>query len=167
MFETKPRPIGELFEEHQDELLDFLSKRVGKADAPDLVQETFARLVRRGEDRPIASPLFLLRKIAGNLARDHSRRRKFESSWLSFPGSVVDAPAEEATPAERLEREERARLFRAAVAGLPPRCRDVFVLCFVKKMPVPDIARRLGISDSMARRHLRLALARCRDAIKS
>lgn len=166
MFETKPRPIGELFEQHQEELFEFLSKRVGKTDAQDLVQETFARIMRRGEDRPIASPLFFLRKIAGNLARDHSRRRKFEASWLTFPGNVVDAPAVEETPAERLERAERARLFRAAVAELPPRCRDVFVLCFVKKMPAPEIAQQLGISDSMVRRHLRLALARCREAIK-
>lgn len=166
MFETKPRPIGELFEQHQDELLDFLSKRVGKTDAQDLVQETFARLVRRGEDRPIASPLSFLRKIAGNLARDHSRRRKFESSWLTFPGDDVDGPSDAEAPSERFEREERARFFRAAVAELPPRCRDVFVLCFVKKMPAPEIAQRLGISDSMVRRHLRLALARCREAIK-
>lgn len=166
MSESKRQSIGELFEHHQDELLGFLNNRVGRADAPDLLQETFTRIIRRDDEKPIVAPLYFLLKVAANLARDYSRRRAFESRWLTFGGDHADGPAVEETPLERLEREERARLFRDAVAGLPPRCREVFVLCFYKKRPLPEIARQLGISDSMARRHLRLALKRCREAIK-
>ena len=123
-------------------------------------------MIRRDDEKPIAAPLFFLRKVAANLARDYSRRRAFEAAWLSFGGDGLDAPTQVETPLERLEREERARLFRHAVAGLPPRCREVFILCFHKKKALPEIARQLGISDSMARRHLRVALKRCHEAIK-
>ncbi|PWB84473.1 MAG: RNA polymerase subunit sigma-24 [Methylocystaceae bacterium] len=166
MFETRRRSIGELFERHRDELLGFLNNRVGSADAPDLLQEAFARVIRRDDEKPIAAPLYFLLKVAANLARDHSRRRAFESKWLNFGADCADGLSPEETPLERLERKERARLFRDAVAGLPPRCREVFVLCFHEKKPLPEIARELGISDSMARRHLRLALKRCREAIE-
>lgn len=166
MLRSRKTPIGELFAKHQSELKSFLTRKVGAAEADDLVQETFTRLIRRGDEGAIASPFHFLRKIAANLARDHVRRKSFETKWLKFSSAEIDAPADDETPLQRLERLERARLFRGAVADLPPRCREVFALCFYEKMPVPEIAKRLGISDSMARRHLRVALQRCREAIK-
>lgn len=166
MVGNRKPPIGELFAKHQNELRSFLARKVGATEADDLVQETYSRLMRRGDESSITSPFQFLRKIAANLARDHVRRKSFETKWLSFSSAEIDAAADEETPLQRLERLERAQLFRAAVAELPPRCQEVFALCFYEKMPISEIARRLGISDSMARRHLRMALKRCREAIK-
>jgi RNA polymerase sigma-70 factor (ECF subfamily) len=41
----------------------------------------------------------------------------------------------------------------------------VFVLVMQESLSVKEAAERLGMSDSMARRHIRLAFRRCREAV--
>ncbi|HEY8066128.1 MAG TPA: RNA polymerase sigma factor [Methylosinus sp.] len=102
--------------------------------------------------------------IATNLARDRVRRRNTEAKYLEFKEELPDAPSPEAPPGEASEERERSQLLIATIDSLPPRCRKVFVLVMRENMPVKEAAARLGISDSMARRHIRLAFRRCREA---
>ncbi len=106
-----------------------------------------------------------LQQIAANLARDHARRRKTEARYLELGDLPEDAPSFEAAPDARLEAEEQWRLLRAAVATLPPRCREVFGLYMDEGLPLAQIAERMGISPNMAQKHMRLALQRCYAAL--
>jgi RNA polymerase sigma-70 factor (ECF subfamily) len=42
------RSVGELFKRHGRQLLVYLRGKAGANDAPDLLQETFIRALRRG-----------------------------------------------------------------------------------------------------------------------
>lgn len=158
------RSVGELFKLHGRQLLTYLKGRAGPNDAPDLLQETFVRALRHdGDLAAMADPKAFLQVIATNLARDLARRRITEAKYLEF-GELPEVPSLEAAPGEIIDESDRARNLRATIETLPPRCREVFVLVMQDNLPVKEAAKRLGMSDSMARRHIRLAFRRCREA---
>ncbi|HMK88095.1 MAG TPA: RNA polymerase sigma factor [Methylocystis sp.] len=165
MSKTTNISVADLFRRHRRDLLALLGGKAGCDDASDLLQETFVRLLRVEEKHLIIDASSFTRTIALNLARDRSRRKSAEARWLIRGEPVADTRCEEATPEERLTQRERTRLLAEAVANLPPRCRDVFKLCFEESLSAPEAAKRLGISDSMTRRYLRDAIRRCRAAL--
>jgi RNA polymerase sigma factor (sigma-70 family) len=165
MPDKKSASLRELFLRNKRGLLTYLTRRVGRADAPDLLQETFLRVLDRGAAAEIADPAAYLRRTAANLATDHGRRSDQEAKLLIFD-AAADAAAEETTPEERIEARERYRRFALAIEALPPRCRQVFTLRMRDKLRPDEIARRLGISRKMVDRHLQIAIERCRKALK-
>lgn len=157
--------LRELFLRNRRGLLRYLTRRVGREDASDLLQETFVRALRRGEFDAIADPPAFLRQVAVNLTRDFARRRTIEAACLEFGDPPVEAPSGEVPTDERLALEDKKRRLRAAMETLPPRCREVFALFMYDGLPVEEIASRLGIARNTAHKHMRLALQRCRAAL--
>jgi RNA polymerase sigma factor (sigma-70 family) len=166
MFSREQSAIGDLFERHRRELTAYLMRRVGRADAADLLQETFARFIARIEAEPVAEPPPFLQKIAMNLARDFARARGAEARVLEFGAPPEDVPSPELSPLAQLEAMEKWRLVHAAILALPPRCREVFVLYMNDGLDLGEIAARLGMSRNMAQKHMRMALARCWTALE-
>jgi RNA polymerase sigma factor (sigma-70 family) len=165
MFQHKRRSIGELFERNKRDLLDYLTRRVGREDAFDLLQETFVRMLRRDATEAIIDQDAYVRTTAINLARDFSRHSRSKAKYFA----PVDVPPDAAEPAlgplEHYEVGEKARLLCAAIEALPPKCREAFVLRRFHDLSHDEIAKRLGISRNMVEKHLRLALERCRAAL--
>ncbi|MBG0810557.1 RNA polymerase sigma factor [Methylosinus sp. H3A] len=166
MSDEKSRFFGRLFLRSRRELIAYFSRRVGREDASDLLQETFVRALRSDRFEAVADPPSLLQRIAVNLARDHARRRRTEAKYVDLGADAEQAVATGASPDARLEAEEKWRLLCEAVDGLPPRCRDVFLLYMREGLGLGEIAERLGISRNMAQKHMRLAMARCWAALE-
>lgn len=166
MSDLSSRSIRNLFIGNKSSLLQYLTRKVGPNDAPDLLQETFVRALRHERLDIVADPPAFLKQIAINLTRDFARRRKTETNYIQFGDYVIEAPSEDAPPEERIEYERKSRLLRASVELLPPRCREVFKLHIYEDVSLQDVARRLQISDRMARKHLSLAFRTCRTALR-
>jgi RNA polymerase sigma-70 factor (ECF subfamily) len=165
MINNRHLSIGELFERNKRDLLNYLTRRVGREDAPDLSQETFVRALRHDHFEAIADHPAFLQQIAVNLTRDFARRRKVEATYVDFGDPPENAPSANVSLEESLETDERSRLLRRAVDDLPPRCREAFALYISERLSLAEIASRLGISTNMAQKHVRLALQRCRAAL--
>lgn len=165
MFDNKPRLIRELFERNKRGLLDYLTRKVGREAAPDLLQDAFVRVLRHDKIDTIVDPGAFLHTTALNLTRDFSRRRETEAKYL-VPGAFDDDhPARDAPPDEQLDAKQKARCLLAAVEALPPKCRQVFIMRRFEDLSQDEISDRLGISRNMVEKHLRLALERCRAAL--
>lgn len=165
MSEKKLHPIGELFERNSRALLAYLTRRVGAQAAPDLLQETFARALRRDALNGVSDPAAFLQRIAVNLTRDFARRRRIEARYLSLDRFLGERPSEAAKPDEMVDYQRRARLLAAAIEALPPRRREVFELCAFEDLSFAQIAHRLGMSERMARQHMSLAMRSCWAAL--
>ena len=75
-------------------------------------------------------------------------------------------PADLQTPDEQLvSREEIARINRV-INQFPPRCRQVFVLAKIEKLPYKEISRMLGISVITIDNHVASALKQIRAALE-
>jgi RNA polymerase sigma factor (sigma-70 family) len=165
MFDKSKPLIRELFERNQRTLLGYLTRKVGRDAAPDLLQDAFVRILRHGALEAVVNPPALLQQIAVNLVRDFARRRKTEAAHLKFGDPPEDAPSSEVPADERIAHQQRLASLRAAAEALPPRCREVFVMAAFEDLPLDEIAKRLDISRNMVEKHMRFALHRCRAAL--
>ena len=165
MFETKRRLVGALFERNNRALLKYLTRRAGRDNASDLLHETFARALGHDRLQEVADPPAFLQRIAVNLATDFDRRAKAEAKHVEFGESPADVPSSETPVDEKIDEERKRRLVSAAIETLPPQCRRVFEMVMQEGVPAKEAARRLGITDTMVRRHLNLAILRCRNSL--
>lgn len=165
MFDDDGPSIGALFERHKRELLRFFTRRAGRDNAPDLLQETFARALRRGRLEAVADPPAFLQRIATNLSSDFQRRSRAEQKHLEFGEPPQDVPDGETPIDMRLADEQKRRLVLATIETLPPQCRRAFTLVMLQGASTRQVADELGITETMVRRHLNLAVLRCRNAL--
>src|SRR5258705_2052482 len=77
--EPKPSLVGRLFAEHRGALQSFFLRRIrSKADAADLAQEVYVRMLRIRDPAAIRNPVAYLYTVASNLVKENAvldRRR--------------------------------------------------------------------------------------------
>jgi RNA polymerase sigma-70 factor (ECF subfamily) len=166
MSHSKPYLMKGLFERNKRDLLGYLTRRVGREDAADLLQETFVRVIRHGQLEAAANPSGYLRQTASNLATDFTRRRKMQLKYVIPVDIPDDVPTDDASAEQQVDASQRSHMLQMAIDALPPRCRQIFVMRMHEDIPQDEIARRLGITRNMVDRHLRIAIERCRMAVK-
>ena len=171
--DSKPEDSGHLsveqaFRRHHAGLLHFLRGRLhNEEDAADIAQETYARLLQSYRDViDSATARTLMFRIAINAANDFARRRR---SHHAAAHCALDDDMLLPTTAPTQEREVAGRqdleLLYEAIASLPPKCQQVFLLNRVDCMTYPQIARHCGISVKMVEKHIVKALAALRARV--
>lgn len=130
-------------------------------DIDDVAQESYLRLWRLRATQPIRSAKALLFTVARRLAIDFLRRDRTLAH--EDIGRLAVLPATEAArPAERdAGLDEKVDLFAAAIAELPARCREVFVLHKIQGLSRRETAERLGLSERTIGAHTSAAMKRC------
>jgi RNA polymerase sigma-70 factor (ECF subfamily) len=121
------------------------------ADAEDLAQDAFLQAYASLRDFRVGSRFHpWIYTIALNLCRSHLRRRSFPR-WLSLPREREDERPEPELP-ERSPDPEQALLAREAeeglqkaVAALPVKYREVFLLRQSQELSYEEIAALLGL----------------------
>ena len=123
----------------------YFQKRVGHAEAEDLVQDVFVAMQVRGSlDEPEKVDRYLFRVAAHILAR-RSQRQGWNWSGHAELGDI-DAPPDELSPERILIANERLARLMEALNALPPRMAEAFVLHRFDEMTYAEIARRMGVS---------------------
>lgn len=75
-------------------------------------------------------------------------------------------PVDLQTPDARLISQEEMNRINRVIAQLPPRCRQVFVLAKIERLPYKEIADFLGISVKTINIHVAKALEAISSALK-
>jgi len=158
--------VTQWIQEHGPDLLAFLSHRLKcRNTAADLAQETYLRLHVSAGQAAIDNIGAFAFRVAANLATDHQRkcstRSRFELEGIE-PEEIAELGAHESTPEDILAHRQRLARLQEALAELPLDCRTAFYLNRVQGCTHEEIARRLGISESMVGKHLARALRHCR-----
>lgn len=143
-------------------LVSFAAGRLGSLDAAeDLVQEAFVRVWDHREQlRADTSPRAYLYRVLRNLITDDHRRRRLRDRWAELRRHQPEA--EVPTPALLLEADLLADAARRAIAALPERRRDVFVLAHLHGLSYKEVATALGITRRTVANHMSLALKELR-----
>lgn len=150
------RAFRELYRRHTPRLYGFVMRLLGgaRADAEDVVQETWVRAVAKLKEFRWQSTLATwLCGIAQNLCREGRRRRKTREEKQA----VMPAP-EALTPGPgglRIDLEK-------AISQLPAGYRTVLILHDLEGWTHREIARDLGISDGTSKSQLFEARKRVR-----
>jgi len=160
------RLLGQIVERSYAELTSYARLKVGDdAVAEELVQEACLRLVTTGNDVPFNPRAFLYRVLA-NLVTDYHRRKARLNKTFVY-SDMLDA-ADDRPDAERwLIARQRLAILVQAVAELPPRCRECFVLRRFEGLSHAEIAVRMNITRSAVEKHLSAATIHCARRLKS
>lgn len=151
--------VATLYREQSPGLRRRLRARLRSGEeASDLLHEAFARLLGAQSLGPLRQPEAFLNRIVRNLLIDRARRLATRA-----PHVPIDGERDLATRAEQsdaIEAEQMRQRYRQAVAALPDRMRQVFLLHRVDQLSYKEIAARLGISVRTVEWHIAEAIVR-------
>jgi RNA polymerase sigma-70 factor, ECF subfamily len=165
-----------------DQFLQSVEKRAFKIaqlglrnedDALDAVQDSMMKLVQSYASRSAEEWRPLFYRILANRIRDMQRRRTVRGrimAWLPMGDAeddeeydpIAQAPSFEAGPARRLEIDEAIGVLETAVADLPPRQQQAFLLRNLEGLDVAETASAMGCSEGSVKTHYFRALENLR-----
>ncbi|MNF48308.1 putative RNA polymerase sigma factor FecI [compost metagenome] len=125
------------------------------------MHDVCVQLLEAPEKDGVRVPLALLHKITHDRAISHyrSERRRHArvEDQAKLPELVCGAPGPERCHAAINELERLC----AAVAELPPRCQQVFVMHKIHELSQQEVAEQLGISVKAVEKHLKMGVSKC------
>lgn len=161
----RPDPVvTHLATDHGDDLRRFIARRTRAADAGDLAQEVYVRLLRFARTDLIRNPEAYLYRVASNLLHEYEINRRADEAGLRRWGEEQATEAQFAMDASGPEVGAAAEV-RAALDELPEHHRAVLVLHRHEGLTYDEIGARLGISPSTVKKYLRLGLRHCRERL--
>jgi RNA polymerase sigma-70 factor (ECF subfamily) len=123
-------------------------------EVDDVIQEAYTRLIAADSIEHIKSPKRYLFQVAGSVVIDHLRRRKIVSVESLADMADLEIAAAEPSPEREVIGRDELRQLAKALAALPSRIRDVFVLRRVHGLGQREVAKRLGITESTVEKHM-------------
>ena len=144
-------------------LLAYFGRRVASlAEAQDLTQDVFERILKGFGSVPIANVEALVFRIAVNLLRDRARRRRTHGAEEPLTSENLVEFSEALTvdlSPERVVLGERALAdVLASLEELGERTRAIFYLYRLENLKIREIAEFYGISASAVEKHVSKAL---------
>ena len=138
-------------------------------DALDAVQDSMMKLVQSYASRSAEEWRPLFYRILANRIHDMQRRRTVRGrimAWLPIRDAeedqendpIAQAPSHEPGPARRLEIDEAIGALETAVAELPPRQQQAFLLRNFEGLDVSETASAMGCSEGSVKTHYFRAL---------
>ncbi|MFC4310571.1 RNA polymerase sigma factor [Steroidobacter flavus] len=145
-------------------------------DALDIVQDAMLQLARRYAQRPAGEWRPLFYRILQNRIRDCQRRRKVRAKLMSWlPGwkaeedevadpyeGVADARPQ---PQDLLATDQAMAKLEHALAGLPGRQQEAFMLRNFEGMDVAQTAEAMGCSEGSVKTHYSRAVHTLREQL--
>jgi RNA polymerase sigma-70 factor (ECF subfamily) len=156
--------VERLFREHNSALLRFISAKIGsEQEAREIAQEAYVHLLQLNHPEAISYLRAFLFKTAANLAIDRLRQRGRRTHVTSM--AEVDFAVFELSPERQVSGEQALEVIGAAIAELPAKCRQAFLLHRVSDISIDEIAARMGIGACMVRRYIARGLEHMRSRL--
>ena len=152
--------------------------------ALDIVQDTMIRLAEKYFDRPAAELPLLFQRILSNATMDWFRRQKVRnavvrnfSDFDTADGDgdfdiletlqVLGGSLASESASESVSRAQILLLIEAAIAQLPARQREAFLLRYWEELDVAETAASMGCSEGSVKTHCSRAVHALAKALKA
>jgi RNA polymerase sigma-70 factor (ECF subfamily) len=137
--------------------------------ALDIVQDAMLKLTENYAEKPIGELPMLFQRILQNAIHDHFRRQKVRSTWTTLLSALghrddkdedydaletLEAPTEgRADPAASAAQRQTMDAIEQALARLPARQREAFLLRYWEELDVAETAAAMGCSEGSVKTH--------------
>lgn len=134
--------IETYYRDHRDELLAFVSSRLGGAvEAEDIVQNVFLRLLTTDKMITEITLPALTYTIARNLISDYYRRR---NTYEEFEHYIKRSSDDYSSMESVISAKELTELLERGLARVPENCREIYRMHIYGGMKVGEISQTLG-----------------------
>lgn len=162
---TKDAWLEGVVQRNDRDLRRYLSQRIGnRAEAEDLSQEIYLRLLRIERKDLIRSPEALLFRVASNAV--YEWRLLARNRLPHSPAELEELESRESEPMDDIWRTELAHALTAALERLSPKCRAAVLLHRREQLTYSEVGLQLGISVGMVKKYLSQGLALCRGHLR-
>jgi RNA polymerase sigma-70 factor (ECF subfamily) len=154
--------VAALYREHHGALVALLQCRLGsRADAQEIAQEVYVRLLTMNDLAHVDSPRAFLFRMAINQSVDYLRKRAVRANMPPEPAEAdLHAPP---LPEQHLWVSQQWKKVQAALRELPAKSSRAFVLHVVEGRDFSAIASDMKLSERMIRYHVSHAMNHCRE----
>jgi len=141
------------------------------------------KLAEKYGDKPAEELPMLFQRILQNTIRDHYRRQKVRSSWITLfsglqtrheeeefdPLDVLEDKENQSTPAapyESLQQKQLIAFIEQALSNLPARQREAFLLRYWEGLDTNEAAAVMGCTEGSVKTHCSRATHSLAAALK-
>jgi len=161
--EPKPSLVERLFADHRAALQAFFVRRIrSKADAGDLAQEVYVRMLRISDKGAIRNPVLYLYTVANNLVKEHAVLDRRQASAIDIDEAPAHQDLETLPAFDEFDATRRVARLGVVLKQLRPKCRAAVELRFTHGLSYRAIATHLEVSPQMAKKYVAQALGHCR-----
>ncbi len=158
--------IEDLYREHNDSLLRFLSMKLGsQQEAKDVAQEAYVKILGLDQQGVINHLRAYLFRTANNLAINRIKQRVRRKETQNVDVSDINLADDKVRVEQAVDARERIKKLQVLVMQLPPKCRMAFLLYKLEYLEYAEIAKRMQISESMVRKYVLQAVRYCHDKL--
>ena len=151
--------------------------------ALDIVQDAMLKLAEKYGDKPAAELPMLFQRILQNTIRDHYRRQKVRTAWVTLfsgmqtkneeeefdPLDVLEDKDNHSTPSapdESLQQKQLITFIEQALSDLPARQREAFLLRYWEGLDTNEAAAAMGCTEGSVKTHCSRAAHALAAALK-
>ncbi len=166
--ESQKLEMHDVYVRHHTELCRYVINKVNVSndEAQDIVQAAFTRVIEM-DFSDIKNPRALLYKTSYNIAIDQKRRGGVRQRHVQ---AVVDSGAnlvEELNPERIHDGKRQLGLVVSALWGMPKKRRRLLMMNRFDGLSYAQIARTVGLSETVVRKHVTKALLDCQKALQA
>lgn len=154
--------IVELFDQHGESLLKYLTARVGVTNARDVLQNIFTRLFRYHKKLAKANNLtaYIFRTARNEAIRFQQQPENRESAKASSLDSANDLMDKSVSPASSLENEESVQLL---LSNLDDVSREIVQLKIFSGLTFKEVGEIVGLPEQTAATKYRRAIEKLKQ----
>ena len=164
---SPPPSVDSLYRSHWDELVRFVRRTFGAGppEPEDIAQTAFTHFAALARPQLVANPRAFLFQTARNIMVDEYRRAAVRRRAVEgVEPAAQNESVDEIDPERVLDGKQRLQSVEAAVQALPERMRQALLLHRFEELSYVEVARRLGVSQTEAKRLVARALVACTRA---
>lgn len=138
-------------------------KRVIDLDIDDIVQEAYAKIAALESVASVRDPRTYVFQVAYSIVVSHVRRSRIVSIRAMEDVEELGTVLPQASPERQLEDRDELNRLAAAIAALPPKCRETLLLRRVEGLSQRETAERLGVSEKAVEKNMARSLRTLMD----
>jgi len=148
--------FDEIIKKHQQKIYAVVFALVrNEAETDEIVQQTFVNAFKGLKKfRADSSIETWIIRIALNNAKSYFRKRKFLSFFYAPEGKTADIKDDVQNTEKAAENEEIKKMVNKALAKLPFRQKEVFVMKHINGFSITEISQTLGIAEGSVKANI-------------
>ena len=166
--EGRPVAQSRFYDTYRSEVLLAVQKSLPNvADAPDLVSDIFFKFFQlKLKFETVKNMENYLKRVIHSKCRDFKKKTKTPVINMDKAQEYFQKLEDRAIRLAEIRTTARA-VHDKAIQILPPQCREVFILRYIRDIPDKEIAKLLNISVRTVERHLDIARAQLKEEFKN